>query len=108
MQTKEHREPDAFAHSSAYLALRRLVRRHAPYLLGPWAEFQRVIWSIRYRTAESRFKAIHKTNYWANAESLSGWGSTLEATSRTREALVAFVQEHGVRSLLDVPCGDFI
>jgi hypothetical protein len=107
MNQSKRPDPDAFAHSSAYLAVRRFVRGNAPVLIGPWTFVKRIAWSIRYPTAESRFKRIYQTNYWANVESLSGEGSTLEATCHVRKVLVEFVQKHQVNSLLDVPCGDF-
>ncbi len=105
--TKSDQEPDAFAHGPVYLALRRFVRNSAPFLIRPWTALKRIVWSVRFRSAESRFKQIHKTNYWANAESLSGDGSTLEATRKVRDALGIFVRQYEVCSLLDIPCGDF-
>jgi hypothetical protein len=107
MNPIQNQDPDAFAHGPTYLAVRKVVRRHARWLIRPWTVVKRMIWYIRYPTAESRFKQIHKTNYWTNGESLSGEGSTLEATRRIREALVEFIHAHQVNSLLDVPCGDF-
>lgn len=107
MKSAENQEPDAFAHSTIYLTIRRFVRKNTPFLIRPWTVFKRAVWLIRFRSPESRFNQIHKTNYWANGESLSGEGSTLEATSSLRAALESFVREHQVRNFLDVPCGDF-
>jgi hypothetical protein len=53
-----------------------------------------------------RFDHIVRINLWG-AGSRSGLGSELAATRRLRAALPAFLGRHGVRSLLDVPCGDF-
>jgi hypothetical protein len=107
MNVTQNQDPDAFAHGLIYLTARKIVRRHLPWLIRPWTKVKRLIWFIRYPTAESRFKQIHRTNYWANGESLSGEGSTLEATHYVRIALVEFIQKHQIGSLLDVPCGDF-
>jgi hypothetical protein len=107
MNHMSNQEPDSFAHGPAYLAVRRFVRKNTPFLIAPWTAFKRMVWALRFRTGEARFKQIYKTNYWANSESLSGEGSTLEATQRVREAIVDFVRTHGVASMLDVPCGDF-
>jgi hypothetical protein len=107
MNPIKNQDPDDFAHSSAYLAVRKVVRSRMPWLIKPWTAVKRLAWSVRYPTAESRFKQIYKTNYWANGESLSGEGSTLEATRHVRAALVEFIQKYQVGSLLDVPCGDF-
>lgn len=107
MNHHDNQEPDAFAHGPFYLAARRFVRKYAPFLIAPWTAFKRMVWALRYPTAEARFKQIHKTNYWANSESLSGEGSTLEATRQAREAIVDFLRQQGVASMLDIPCGDF-
>ena len=87
MPANHSEEPDAFAHSSLYLAIRRLVRSKTPFLIGPWTSLKRMMWLIRYRTPSERFNRIHSDNYWANSESRSGEGSTLEATRRARQAI---------------------
>ena len=38
----------------------------------------------------------------------SGPGSTLEASAPYREFLTAFIRAHGVRSVVDLGCGDFV
>lgn len=100
-------ESDAFSHGKVYLSVRRIVRRHTPFLIAPWTAFKRMFWMVRYPTAASRFTRIHETNYWASSESRSGEGSTLEATRDVRRALEEFIADHRVTSILDVPCGDF-
>jgi len=54
-----------------------------------------------------RFERIARTNLWGAESSRSGLGSQLDATAGLRAALPAFLERHGVSSLLDVPCGDF-
>lgn len=107
MKNTHLEDPDAYAHSQGYLKIRKFVRRFTPFLIGPWTSLKRVIWTIRYRSPEERFTQIHKTNYWSSAESRSGEGSTIEGTRRVRESLELFISVHQIRSLLDVPCGDF-
>jgi SAM-dependent methyltransferase len=53
------------------------------------------------------FSGIYRGNEWADAESVSGRGSTLERTVAVRGALPALLESVGARSLLDAPCGDF-
>lgn len=53
------------------------------------------------------FTEIYKTNGWHSKESVSGNGSTLAATARVRELLPALFGALDVRSVLDIPCGDF-
>ena len=59
------------------------------------------------RKYEDEFTKIFASRYWASEESVSGGGSTLEATSRLRAILPAILKEKKISSLLDVPCGDF-
>src|ERR1035441_5092661 len=54
-----------------------------------------------------RFTTIYETNYWADDESRSGGGSNLYATEKIRKAIPGLVLKYGVRSVLDIPCGDF-
>src|SRR5579885_1138281 len=53
------------------------------------------------------FSEIYRSNQWGASESVSGLGSELSATERVREELPKIVREFGVRSMLDIPCGDF-
>lgn len=53
------------------------------------------------------FLEIYSKNAWGGAESRSGSGSSLEQTKTIREQLPAIVKNLGVRSFLDIPCGDF-
>jgi hypothetical protein len=53
------------------------------------------------------FAGIHQHNGWGDPESASGPGSNVARASLFRADLEALVRELGVRSLLDVPCGDF-
>ena len=55
----------------------------------------------------SLFRRIFEENRWGNNESVSGEGSNLERTAVLRSELPALLTRHGVRSILDAPCGDF-
>ncbi|WP_370943793.1 class I SAM-dependent methyltransferase [Amycolatopsis sp. cg5] len=57
-------------------------------------------------TNRDRFDFIFRANMWA-ADSVSGPGSELEQTSALRAGLPPLLARFGVRSLLDLPCGDF-
>ena len=55
---------------------------------------------------QSIFTDIYKKNFWGSDESRSGPGSTIEETAPIRAALEALMVELGIKSLLDLPCGD--
>ncbi len=63
----------------------------------------------RFRRASTAevFTYIHERNKWGDASSRSGSGSTLERTDRLRQELPGLLRALEVRSLLDLPCGDF-
>lgn len=56
---------------------------------------------------ESIFTGIYRKNAWRNSESRSGSGSTVAATEALRLALPEFVARFGIKSFLDLPCGDW-
>jgi len=53
------------------------------------------------------FRQIFKNNGWKNKESRSGPGSTLEQTAKIRVEIQKLFQDLEIKSILDVPCGDF-
>ena len=53
------------------------------------------------------FSSHYQNNFWGNDESVSGDGSTMEATKTIRGEMPGLFMRLGVRSLLDIPCGDF-
>jgi SAM-dependent methyltransferase len=53
------------------------------------------------------FQKLYRRNLLRNMESVSGSGSTLEQTGELRSQLPLLLNELGVRSVLDAPCGDF-
>lgn len=52
------------------------------------------------------FLKIYEENAWGDRTSVSGPGSSLEATAELRRTLPSLLSELGVKSLLDIPCGD--
>ncbi|MCW5963413.1 MAG: class I SAM-dependent methyltransferase [Bryobacterales bacterium] len=56
---------------------------------------------------QERFTRIYETNLWGSEVSRSGTGSADDQTARIRHLLPDFVRELDVKSILDVPCGDF-
>ena len=57
--------------------------------------------------ARDVFEVIYKENLWNSEESISGTGSTFSNTVQIRERLSGFIKERQIKSILDVPCGDF-
>lgn len=53
------------------------------------------------------FTGIFNRNTWGSDESVSGNGSSLLQTRKLRKWLPKLLKKLGVKTLLDVPCGDF-
>jgi len=83
---------------------RALLRRRFPQAAA-CMRFLRTL-PLRCRSAEAVFTSIHRRNAWLGEESLSGPGSSLEATAVLRQDLPRLLAELGCGSLLDAPCGE--
>lgn len=53
------------------------------------------------------FEKIYVNNVWGGKQSKSGPGSDLQETVSIRKSLPLLINKLGVRSILDIPCGDF-
>jgi len=53
------------------------------------------------------FRDIYVNNSWDGASSVSGIGSSLDATELIRAELPLVIEKLQIKSLLDIPCGDF-
>ena len=53
------------------------------------------------------FAEIYSKNGWGSAESLSGSGSELKNTVVLRKELSILLLKYQIKSILDIPCGDF-
>ncbi len=61
---------------------------------------------LNLRDPQKIFREIYSSNAWDGTESVSGPGSTMDATKGIREALPGLIVELKINTLLDVPCGD--
>lgn len=55
---------------------------------------------------EAIFTYIYKTNFWQSKESISGPGSELRFTNKTRQELSELIKRFNIKSIADAPCGD--
>jgi hypothetical protein len=91
------------------MTIKTWVRRRAPFLVPVYSYlWWNLIVRPRWRRKGMDVFAEHfRKNRWGSAESVSGMGSTLEQTQVVRQALPELVKSHAIRSMLDIPCGDF-
>jgi 2-polyprenyl-3-methyl-5-hydroxy-6-metoxy-1,4-benzoquinol methylase len=56
---------------------------------------------------EQTFTGIFNTRAWHSNESISGNGSELKQTQRLINELPALFKKYDIKSILDIPCGDY-
>lgn len=64
-------------------------------------------WKLVGKTRKEVFDYTFNNNIWGNRESISGDGSTINATILLRKNLAIFFEKFEIKSVLDIPCGDF-
>lgn len=65
------------------------------------------ILSERKSSSKKIFTEIFLNNYWNSDESYSGTGSTIGQTQVVRQQLENIFIKFQIKSMLDIPCGDF-
>lgn len=72
-------------------------------------QYQRLIskQDFKSKSVAEIFTETYQNRYWKSNESISGNGSELGQTAVLRAELPKLFQDFGIRSLLDLPCGDF-
>lgn len=89
-------------------SIKDIIKGFIPATLYKWylsSSFRRS--PFRFRNTRSVFTYIYKTNYWRSRESISGAGSELHQTETLRKELVQLFKKFGIKTVLDIPCGDF-
>ena len=59
------------------------------------------------RNLKQEFSEIYRTNRWRSNESRSGKGSELTQTKTIVNEIPALIKTWEIKSMLDIPCGDF-
>lgn len=63
--------------------------------------------ALRKKTPEEIFTEFFHKNKWGTGDSISGSGSYLAQTAVVRNELRTLCRDFAVRTMLDIPCGDF-
>ena len=53
------------------------------------------------------FSNIYDNHGFGSLESRSGPGSTLDETQKLRESIKKIIKDKNIKSVVDIPCGDF-
>lgn len=101
-QTNEYTTPEGASPSRETNQAPRWTPRRVVGILRRRATFR-----LTHRGPRRTFQQIHRSNYWADDESVSGEGSSTRQTAVIVRELPTLLRRAGVERLLDLPCGDF-
>lgn len=82
--------------------LRHVARSSPAY--GP---YQRARYRLSPRRRAELFGRYYRENVFGDPESRSGFGSSWAATADVRRELPRIVRTYGIKTVLDIPCGDW-
>lgn len=90
-------------------------RRIMPWLRGRFPRVANARRAVRIRRERALFATLPRSDVFRvicemhlwGGESLSGVGSSAAATMEIRKGLPGLIERYGVRSMLDLPCGDY-
>jgi SAM-dependent methyltransferase len=58
-------------------------------------------------SVKEKFIEIYENNLWGSAESISGSGSEIQNTKVIQNELPVLLRKFNIKSILDIPCGDW-
>jgi hypothetical protein len=96
---------DRLRRTRLFTACINIARRTLPAPILTWVRSQ----MVRNLRGEPRevFTEIYRRNIWGYQETVSGGASTLHYTHKLRQSLPGLIGDLKIRTLLDLPCGDF-
>jgi hypothetical protein len=100
-----NRFADDLRRTAFFTACIDIARRTLPTPVLTWLR-SRMVRDLHGGPSEV-FTEIFRRNIWGYQETVSGGGSTLHYTQNLRAALPELIGDLKVRTLLDLPCGDF-
>lgn len=74
---------------------------------NPFRIYNFILKKLYKKNVKKTFKEIYQNNYWKSTESISGPGSELKQTEILVSKLPILFKEYDIKTILDLPCGDF-
>jgi hypothetical protein len=89
--------------------MKELIKRKFPQLVTMRNRIVNYLLHFRFKgkSSEEVFSIIYKENHWRDSESVSGTGSNERTTQAVVTILNQVIQQFSIKSVLDIPCGDF-
>lgn len=90
--------------------MKEWVKRNLPFLVEHYHSLRKSCFRLWLKFASSKaiFSHIYEASLYGSDESRSGTGSEIRNTERIRRELPLLCDRLGVRTFLDVPCGDWV
>ena len=90
-------------------SIKNFVKEKFPWIVDARNRFMNHWFSLRYKEKPMQevFTSIYQSNYWGDQESKSGPGSNKEQTAVVKGVIEKVILEYQIKSVLDIPCGDF-
>jgi hypothetical protein len=84
--------------------------KHFAHISSIYYNLRSIAKKLQFKNAstEAIFTNIYHGNKWVGAQSVSGTGSDASQTRTIIDQLPKLFSEHKIKSILDIPCGDFL
>lgn len=82
--------------------MRQSIKYYTNYVSGAMKAFLN-----RFRSVKSIFHSLYQYRSEHKSETVSGPGSTISETYETINIIRTVIQQYTIKTLLDIPCGDF-
>ncbi|KOY86794.1 hypothetical protein AD998_12160 [bacterium 336/3] len=92
------------------MSMKTLLKKLLPVSFLNWYRQQKVqkqAAAFAKMTPKEVFTKIYQEHYWGNKDTVSGTGSTLLQTQTLIQELPSLLKKFEIKSILDIPCGDF-
>ena len=86
--------------------MKKILKKILPDILLRWYR-NYAISGFKSMNTKEVFTEIYNNNHWKSRESISGVGSGTEQTQSITNALSLLINDMSIKSVLDIPCGDF-
>jgi hypothetical protein len=86
--------------------MKEIIKKIIPNSIFEWY-VNRKYYKYKKMTSAEVFSDIYKKNLWGSSESKSGTGSELVQTKEIIFQINKLIQSYQIKSILDIPCGDF-
>lgn len=85
--------------------VRYFLKNYIPFI----EKFYNLYVKVKYYKLDSSeiFRIYYRQNNWGSSESVSGTGSEIEMTKHIRSELPKIIDQFEIKSILDIPCGDY-